>query len=147
MDSISFTVTGSLGDAPYSGTTRNGKPMASFSLGVTIAPRTAGGEPTKRWYKVWAFGTLASNAAASLVEGDRVTVRATDVTARAYTRQGDPEQEPQGQVVLYADDIAASVTFETLITAKAVRTGQAPAELPHEEQVNREVLAGVTAAA
>jgi single-stranded DNA-binding protein len=145
MDSISFTVTGSLADAPYAGTTRNGKPMASFRLGVTIPPRTAGGDPATRWYKVWAFGRLAENAAASLVKGDRVTVRGTDMTAQAYTRQGDPEQVPQGQVVLYAEDIAASVTFETLTTAKAVHTGQVTApELTHEAQADLAVLAGVT---
>jgi single-strand DNA-binding protein len=163
VDSISFTVTGRLGNAPAQGTTSGGKAWASFSLAADVPSRNTGGEREfeTRWYKVWVYGALAEHVTASLVKGDRVTVRADDVSCRAWT-DDSPERKPRAQVELKAYDVAASMRFETLVTAKAARqdstptstapAGSAPAEAdPWADggQVSQgreipEVLAGVT---
>jgi single-stranded DNA-binding protein len=159
VDSISLTVTGRLGDAPAQGVTKNGKAWASFSLAVDVPSRTgAGGEREyeTRWYKVWTHGPLAEHVAASLVKGDRVTVRADDLNHRVWT-DDSPERKPHGQAELKAYDVAASVRFETLITAKAARAGTAQPEAAQpggdpwadggqvsETREVPEVLAGVT---
>lgn len=127
MDNISIAVTGRLGDAPSQGMTKNGKAWASFSLAADVPSRnSADGEREyeTRWYKVWTYGTLAEHVASSLVKGDRVTVRADDVTCRAWT-DDSPESKPRAQVELKAYDVAASMRFETLVTAKAARSGTA----------------------
>ena len=109
----------------------------------------------------WVYGVLADHVTTSLVKGDRVTVRADDVSCRAWT-DDSPERKPRAQVELKAYDVAASMRFETLLTAKAARqdntpagaapAGSAPAEAdPWADggQVSQgreipEVLAGVT---
>ena len=148
MDPISITVTGKVVRPPFSGTTRNNKPWASFTLAAYLPPRTPGGDGTTRWFKVFCYDTLAANVAASLVDGDRVTVRATDCGTRIWA-PGDAGKEPRAEITLTAWDVAASMTFETLTTARATRAGQAdgdpwPDGLTSEERANREVLAGVT---
>lgn len=149
MDPISITVTGKVVRDPFTGTTRNSKPWASFTLAAYLPPRTPGGDGTTRWFKVFCYDTLATNVAASLVDGDRVTVRATDCGTRIWTPDGGGK-EPRAEITLTAWDVAASMTFETLITAKATRAGQADGDpwagdgLTREERANREVLAGVT---
>jgi len=130
VDNINLTVTGRLGDAPSQGVTKNGKAWASFSLAADVPSRAgAGGEREfeTRWYKVWIYGVLAENVAASLVKGDRVTVRADDVTCRLWV-DDSPERKPHAQVELKAYDVAASMRFETLVTAKAARGGTAQAD-------------------
>lgn len=129
MDSTSITMTGRLGDAPAQGVTRNGKAWASFSLAVDVPSRNNGGEREyeTRWYKVWAHGVLAEHVAGSLVKGDRVTVRADDLTCRAWTADG-PQREPRAQAELRAYDVAASMRFENLTTAKAARQNASQAE-------------------
>jgi single-strand DNA-binding protein len=129
VDNISLTVTGRLGDAPAQGMTKSGKAWASFSLAADVPSRNSGGEREfeTRWYKVWAYGTLAEHVAGSLVKGDRVTVRADDVSCRAWTDDG-PEHKPRAQVELKAYDVAASMRFETLLTAKATRQGSTHAD-------------------
>jgi single-strand DNA-binding protein len=129
VDSINITVTGKLGGEPRLGTTKGGKAWASFSLAADVPSRTGGGdrEFETRWYKVWCYGTLAEHVAESLATGDRVTVRADDVSCRAWTDDG-PERKSRAQVELKAYDVAASMRFETLVTAKATRQGSAPAE-------------------
>lgn len=127
MDSISLTVTGRIGDAPAQGVTSGGKAWASFSLAADVpAPRSGGGEREyqTRWYKIWAYGALAEHVAASLVKGDRVTVRADDLNCRTWTGDG-PDHKARAQAELRAYDVAASMRFETLITAKATRQGGA----------------------
>jgi single-stranded DNA-binding protein len=149
VDQISIAVTGRVVRNPFTGTTRNGKPMTTFTLAAYLPPRTPGSDGTTRWFKVFCFDTLATNVAASLVDGDRVTVRASDCGTRTWTPDGGGK-EPRAEITLTAWDVAASMTFETLITAKAARGEQAEGDpwasdgLPHEEQANREVLAGVT---
>lgn len=126
MDNINVTVTGRLGDAPKLGTTKAGKAWASFSLAADVPAGTGpGGERQyeSRWYKVWAYGPLAEHVAGSLVKGDLVTVRADDVTCRTWTPDRDPEQKPRADIELKAYDVAASMRFETLVTAKATRAG------------------------
>ena len=161
MDNISLTVTGRLGDAPAQGVTKSGKAWASFSLAADVPTRNSGGdrEFETRWYKVWAYGALAEHVAGSLVKGDRVTVRADDFSCRAWT-DDSPEHKPRAQAELRAYDVAASMRFETLLTAKAARGGTAQADRAQAEtdpwadggQVSDtagtrevpEVLAGVT---
>jgi single-stranded DNA-binding protein len=102
----------------------------SFSLAADVPSRnSASGEREfeTRWYKVWTYGPLAEHVASSLVKGDRVTVRADDVTCRAWT-DDSPESKPRARVELRAYDVAASMRFETLVTAKATRSGTAHTE-------------------
>jgi single-strand DNA-binding protein len=132
VDSISVTATGKLGGAPASGVTQRGTTWASFSLAVDVPARNSdrsGGERQydTRWYKVWCYGALADHVASSLVKGDRVTVRADDLSCHAWT-DDTPERKTRGQAELKAYDVAASMRFENLVTAKAARTGTAPAE-------------------
>ena len=129
MDNISLAVTGRLGDTPKLGTTKGGKAWASFSLAADVPSRAAGGEREfeARWYKVWTYGALAEHVAGSLVKGDMVTVRADDITCRLWV-DDSPERKPHAQVELRAYDVAASMRFETLVTAKATRSGTAHAE-------------------
>jgi single-strand DNA-binding protein len=122
VESISVTVSGRIGDAPKYGTTKNGKPMASFSLAAEIPSRIPGGDAETRWYKVWTFGALASHIADSLVKGDRVTVRADDITYRVWTDDSS-EARPRAQVELKAYDVAASMRFDNLVTMRASRNG------------------------
>ena len=149
MDQITITVTGRVIRAPFTGTTRTSKPWTSFILAAYLPPRTPGGDGITRWFKVVCYDALAAHVAASVVDGDRVTVRATDCTARVWT-PSEPGKEPRADITLTAWDVAASMAFETLTTAKATRTGQADGNpwatggLTAEEQANREVLAGVT---
>jgi single-strand DNA-binding protein len=131
VDSISVTLTGKLGDAPASGTTQGGTTWASFRLAVEVPARgknrTDEHKYDTRWYKVWCYGVLADHVVASLVKGDQVTVRADDLNCSAWNDNG-PERSAHGQVELKAYDVAASMRWETLITAKAVRSGAAPSE-------------------
>jgi single-stranded DNA-binding protein len=125
VDNISVTLTGRIGDAPAAGVTGSGKPWASFSLAVDV-PRGKGDqrEYETRWVKVWCRGPLAEHAADSLVKGDRVTVRADDISASAWTADG-PDREARAQLQVQAYEVAASMRFETLTTAKAARAGAA----------------------
>jgi len=149
VDPISITVTGKVVRNPFTATTRAGKPMTTFTLAAYLPPRTPGGDGTTRWFKVFCFDALANHVAASLVDGDRVTVRATDCGTRIWAPDGGGK-EPRAEITLTAWDVAASMAFETLLTAKAARAGQGGGDpwagdgLPHDEQANREVLAGVT---
>jgi single-strand DNA-binding protein len=157
VDNISCTITGKLGNFPELGTTRNGKAMTSFSLAVNLPPRQSGGDGETRWFRVYAFDQLAEHVSSSLVKGDTVTVRAADISGRAYVSDRDPEQKPRAQVTITAQDVAASMRWETLTTAKADRAARQPADgpqpaddpwageapLPGDREVP-EVLAGVT---
>jgi single-stranded DNA-binding protein len=149
VDQISITVTGRVVRPPFSGTTRTGKPWASFTLAAYLPPRTPGGDGLTRWFKVFCYDSLAANVTASLADGDRVTVRATDCGTRIWAPDAGGK-EPRAEITLTAWDVAASMAFETLITAKATRTSQAGDAsqagegLSADEQANREVLAGVT---
>jgi single-stranded DNA-binding protein len=123
VETISCIVTGRIGSAPRTGTTKNGKAWASFSLAADLPPRTAGGESETRWYTVWAYGPLAEHVSGSLVKGDMVTVRDDDITCRTWTDDRDPQQRPRAQAELRAYDVAASMRFEYLVTAKSARAG------------------------
>jgi len=94
METIGVTVTGRIGNAPRTGTTKNSKAWASFSLAADLPPRTAGGESETRWYTIWAYGPLATHVAGSLAKGNMVTVRADDITCRTWTDERDPDQRP-----------------------------------------------------
>jgi single-stranded DNA-binding protein len=135
VDSVSITVTGRLGDSPAKGTTRSSTVWASFSLAVDVPSRNSGGdrEYETRWYKVWVYGALAEHVASSLVKGDRVTVRADDLNCRAWT-EDSPEHKARAQAELKAYDVAASMRFETLVTARAARSTGTPAGSPQPEQ-------------
>jgi single-stranded DNA-binding protein len=154
VDRISITITGKLGSDPRGGTGKNGNAWASFSLAVDMPPRN-GGEPETRWYKVWVSGVMATHVTGSLVKGDMVTVRADDITSSIWTPDRDLEQKPRAEVELRAYDVAASMRFEYLVTAKAARAGAelaAPVpggdpwagEQAAPQREVPEVLAGVT---
>ena len=114
VDSINITVTGQLGGDPKQGTTRNGKAWASFSLAADIPSRGRGGEREyqTRWYTVWCYDLLAEHVAESLAKGDRVTVRADDVTCRAWIPDG-PGRQARAQAELKAYEVSkyCSMTY------------------------------------
>ena len=128
MDSINITVTGRLGGDPRQGTTRAGKPWASFTLAADVPTRNGNGDRDyePRWYQVWDHGPLAEHVAESLVKGDRVTVRADDVTCRTWTEDA-PGHGARGQVELRAYDVSMSLRFANAVAVRAPRAEGAPA--------------------
>jgi single-stranded DNA-binding protein len=145
VDPLTITATGRLGAYPEPGTTSAGKPRVTLRLAVEIPPRTPGADSRTRWYKVIAFGTLATFAAESLHRGDRVSVRADDMTTEAWANDAG---ELRSTAVLWAYDIGPSLVFDSATTGRAAARAAvqmpAPAPVPAEEQANRRVLDGVT---
>jgi hypothetical protein len=95
------------------------------------------------------FGILASRVADSIQAGDRVTVRASDLSCRAWV--SDTTGKPAARITLRAYDIAASMLTDTLTTGQATRRhqfraagGGEPSSLPAAEQADAQVLAGLT---
>jgi len=150
MNPISVTVTGRLGDAPRTFSTRDGSVGVELRLALDLPSRIPGGDGITRWVKVTAFGLLAERTAASVGKGDRVTVLADDLMAEAWAANGSGE--PRARISLRAREIAASMAFDTLHTdyakRKAARQAAAngePNDLPAGEQAEAEVIRGVTA--
>ena len=127
MDSINITVTGRLGADPRQGTTKAGKPWASFTVAADVPTRNGSGdrEYETRWYQVWCHGPLAEHAAESLTKGDRVTVRADDVSCRAWTEDA-PGHRARGQVELKVYDVSLSLRFDGAVAVRAPRAENAP---------------------
>jgi single-strand DNA-binding protein len=127
VDSINITITGRLGADPRQGTTKAGKPWASFTLAADVPVRNGSGEREyeTRWYQVWCHGPLAEHAAESLTKGDRVTVRADDVSCRTWTEDA-PGHRARGQVELKAYDVALSLRFAGGVAVRTPR-GEASA--------------------
>ena len=158
MDSINITVTGQLGGDPKHGTTKNSKAWASFSLAADVPARGRGGEREyqTRWYTVWCYDLLAGHVAESLAKGDRVTVRADDVTCRAWIPDG-PERQARGQAELKAYEVSLSLRFSNAVAVLAPRADEVPADAAPAEDpwagpaptddgtTVPDVLAGVTA--
>ena len=65
---------GRVARSPFAGTTRNGKPMTTFTLAAYLPPRTPGTDGTTRRLKVFCFDALASHVATSVVDGDRTVL-------------------------------------------------------------------------
>jgi single-stranded DNA-binding protein len=128
VDSINITVTGRLGADPRQGTTKAGKPWASFTVAADVPTRNGSGdrEYEARWYQVWCHGPLAEHVAESLVKGDRVSVRADDVTCRTWTEDA-PGHRARGQVELKAYDVSLSLRFANAVAVRAPRAEAAPA--------------------
>jgi single-stranded DNA-binding protein len=148
MNPISITVTGRLGDNPRSFTTRDGTDGVELRLALDIPSRVPGGDSVTRWVKVSAFGLLATRTAESVRKGDRVTVVAEDFVAEAWAANGSGE--PRARIALRAQEIAASMAFDTVRTGyaarKAARLAAAngePNDLPVGEQAEIQVLSGV----
>jgi single-strand DNA-binding protein len=151
VNPIILSVTGRLGDDPRTFQTHTGTVGVELSLAVDLPPRGTGGDGITRWYKVTAFGTLASHTAASVRKGDRVTVDADDLSSENWLTRTEPP-EPRSRVTIRAARIAADMTFDTLKTGyaarKAARLAAANGEacdLPAAEQADMRVLAGVSA--
>jgi len=128
VDSINITVTGRLGADPRQGTTKAGKPWASFTVAADVPMRNGNGdrEYETRWYQVWCHGPLAEHVAESLAKGDRVTVRADDVTCRTWTEDA-PGHRARGQVELKAYDVSLSLRFDNAVAVRANRAEGTPA--------------------
>jgi len=148
MNPIAITVTGRLGDAPRTFTTRDGTAGVELRLALDLPSRVPGGDGITRWVKVTAFGVLAERTAASVGKGDRVTVIADDLMAEAWAANNSGE--PRARVALRAREIAASMAFDSLRTGyaarKAARQAAAngePNDLPAGEQAEVRVLGGV----
>jgi single-stranded DNA-binding protein len=149
VETIGITVTGRVADEPYRGTTSSGQAMTALNLEVSVPPASYNADPVSRWLRVVAFGALASRVGDSIRAGDRVTVRASDLSCRAWVNEATGK--PAARITLRAYDIAASMLTDTLTTGQAVRrdtfraaaSGQ-PTSLPAAEQADAAVLAGVT---
>jgi len=149
METISITVTGRVADEPYRGTTSTGAALTTLNLEVSVPPVSAGADPGTRWLRVVCFGILATRVADSIQAGDRVTVRASDLSTRAWV--SDTTGKPAARITLRAYDIAASMLTDTLTTGQATRRHQfraaasgEPSSLPASEQADAQVLAGLT---
>jgi single-stranded DNA-binding protein len=148
MNPISITVTGRLGDAPRTFSTRDGTDGVELRLALDL-PARGSADGITRWVKVTAFGLLAARTAESVRKGDRVTVLADDLMAEAWAASGSGE--PRARVTLRAREIAASMAFDSLSTGfaarKAARGAAAngePNDLPAGEQAEVRVLRGIT---
>ena len=148
MNPISITVTGRLGDDPRSFTTRDGTDGVELRLALDVPSRVPGGDSVTRWVKVSAFGLLATRTAESVRKGDRVTVVAEDFVAEAWAANGSGE--PRARIALRAQEIAASMAFDTVRTGYAARRAARlaaangePNDLPAGEQAEAQVLSGV----
>ena len=60
------------------------------------------------------------------MKGDRVTVRADDVTCRTWTEDA-PGHRARGQVELKAYDVSLSLRFDGAVAVRAPRADAAPA--------------------
>jgi len=148
VNPISATFTGRLGADPYLGETKAGKPLVALRLAVDVPPRTSQGETRTRWYKVMAFGTLATYTAQSLHKGDRVVVRADDITTDIWSTD---DGTPRAATVVWAHDIGLSLVFDTAVSGYATRkaagaNSDVPPQAPTpaaEQATTSEVLAGV----
>ena len=140
---ITVIVTGNLTDDPRSFSTRDGQAGCELRIAVDLPSRNGTGEGPTRYFKVVAFGVLASHAASSLHKGDRVTVEGHDLTSEAWTSDtGDP----RSKVAIKATEIAASLRFDTLTTDRALRraTGAIAGVTDPQARADAAVLAGVT---
>ena len=156
MDPITITVTGVLRKDPRTFTTQRGTPGVSLWLETSVPARGTSMEAAARYMDIVAFGTLANHVAESMRANDRVTVRANDVQARAWLPAADEQGEDTAKirscVKLVAWDIAASLVYDSVTTgaagrraAQAAAANGEPSGLPHGEQADLAVLAGVTA--
>jgi hypothetical protein len=152
QDPISITVDGVLFNDPRPFTTNAGTTGVSLWLEVKPPDRGTGGDGKPRYLKALAFGTLATNVAASLSANDRVTVRADDVRPWAWRPKDQPRDEDsiRSCVSVIARTISPSLMHDTVTTGsatrRAVRAAAANAkgsDLPAGEQADLKVLAGV----
>jgi hypothetical protein len=154
VDSVSITLDGTLYNDPRPFTTNAG--TAGVSLWLELPPPARShGDAKSRYLEVIAYGTLATNVAASLRAHDRITVRADDFRARARhdkTRNADDDASIRSFVVVTARDISPSLIHESVITGSSARQATRAAaasehdsDLPAAEQADLKVLAGVTA--
>jgi len=154
VDSVSITLDGILYNDPRPFTTSSG--TTGVSLWLELPPSGRGfADGKSRYLEVIAFGTLASNVAASLRAHDRITVRADDLRAKARHEKGknpDEDGSIRSCVVVTARDIFPSLVHESVITgsstrlaARAAAANGQPSDLPASEQADLTVLAGVTA--
>jgi Single-strand binding protein family len=153
VDSVSITLDGTLYNDPRPFTTSTG--TAGVSLWLELPPARSNGDAKSRYLEVIAFGTLATNVAASLRAHDRITVRGDDFRARARhdkTRSADDDAGIRSFVVVTARDISPSLIHESVITGSSARQATRAAAangndtgLPAAEQADLKVLAGVTA--
>jgi single-strand DNA-binding protein len=141
---ITVIVTGNLTDDPRSFSTRDGHAGCELRVAVDLPPRNGAGEGPTRYFKVVAYGVLASHAASSLHKGDRVTVQGHDLVSEAWASDtGDP----RSKVAIKATEIAASLRFDTLTTDRALRkaTHAAAGDASAQALAGAAVLAGATA--
>ena len=126
MNPIHITITGRLGDEPRTFTTHNGTIGVELRLALEVPARIPGADSVTRWVKVIAFGPLAERTATSVGKGDRITVVADDLMAEAW--KATSNGEPRARVTLRAQDIAASMAFDS--SAPATPPGRPPGPRP-----------------
>jgi single-strand DNA-binding protein len=121
INGATITIVGQLGGDPELRFTPTGKPVANFSVAVTLRKRGAeSGEwidANTTWYRIIAWDRLAENAAETLTRGARVVIVGT-LILREWTNG-----EKSGQSLeINADAIGAELTNATAqITRKGTR--------------------------
>ena len=113
MDSINITVTGRLGADPQQGTTRPASrgPASPSPPTSRRATATATASTRPAGTRSGATAPAPSTPGNLSTKGDRVTVRADDVTCRAWTEDA-PGHRARGQVELKAYDVSLSLRFD-----------------------------------
>lgn len=121
--SAPITIAGGLTRDPELRFTKDGKPVASFSV---VTSRRFLDKSTNEWtdadtsfWDVSAFGKLAENICESCVKGTRVIVTGNVKQESYTTKDGDKRTA----VRVTADDVAVSVKWKTVQAKEAAPAG------------------------
>lgn len=109
----SITIVGRVGSDPERVSTRDGKPLTSFSLATNDRFRGEDGQwrdGETSWYAVSVYGRLAENAAASLKRGERVIVHGAVRMHKWATKNGETRVEAQLRAIAVGHDLAFGTT-------------------------------------
>ena len=118
---ISITVTGNLTDDPQLRYTPNGVPVTTFTVATTERVKDGSGgwaDGDTVFLRADCWRALAEHAAESLRKGSRVVVTGTLRARRWETKEGESRTSWE----IRADEVAASLTFATVVITKAGRS-------------------------
>jgi single-stranded DNA-binding protein len=147
VDTLSISFTGRLAKDPAEIPGKNG-------TGVRLWIEVPLDSSTSRYFKVIAWGTLATHVLNSARQNDRVTVRAGDIRSEDWLHETDEGKQARSCVTVRASDISVSLAHDDVTTGRASRRAAVtaaangePTNLPAAERADLQVLAGVTAPA
>jgi single-strand DNA-binding protein len=143
QNNLSVQIAGNVGKNIRLNTMQDGTVVLNF----TVAVQPWKDAPT-RWFKVTAYGLLASRAADSIQTGTRVIVSGDDLRPDKWTGR---DGETRIDMCLRAQDIGLSTLFDSAESGYAARKAAAAANgnssdgLTFEEAKNQEFLVGAGA--